>query len=76
VLLDGLLDTLRVVVLPLEALRVAVLDDTLRVVVVALRDDADVALDLSGVVYLDGAYADPPLRRFTGPATLVLRYAG
>ena len=40
----------------------------------ALRDDV-LALDRYGVVYLVDAYAVPPLRRFTGPATLV-RYDG
>jgi hypothetical protein len=47
--------------------RVAVLAD--------VRDDATAPLVLEGVLYLVDVNADPVLRRYTGPLTVV-RYVG
>ena len=53
---------------------VAVLLDAVAVLTVVLREEA-MALEFDldgGVVFLADTNAEPPLRRYTGPATLVL----
>ena len=57
-------------------LRYAVLLLDVRVaVLVEVRDEATTLVDLEGVLYLVDVNAEPPLRRYTGPLTVV-RYDG